>query len=235
VEVHGTNVPSAIVAFSDLKLSALVKTNVDLAHYTKPTPVQKNALPAAIVGRDVMACAQTGSGKTAAFLIPLVVQLLAVASKQPHQSKGKNVQWPVAPYGLILAPTRELAIQIHEEAEKFTYRTGQRAHVVYGGVNIAGQIKELSGGCEIMVATPGRLIDLLEQKYVTLSKIAYLVLDEADRMLDMGFEKAVRKIVEKWQMPRQRQTLMFSATFPYVSCRVCRLFVPNLTDVCLQC
>jgi len=156
-----------------------------------------------------MACAQTGSGKTAAFLFPVIAKLIA---QPPANSYVRDRK--VNPPALIIAPTRELACQIHEEATKFCYKTGLRAVVVYGGTPIGNQIRELERGCEILVATPGRLVDIIERGRISLSQCTYIVLDEADRMLDMGFEPQIRRIVEGEDMPQIRQTLMFSATFP---------------------
>jgi len=161
-----------------------------------------------------MACAQTGSGKTAAFLFPLLAMILKDDVPSPNM-QSSNFSSRAKPYSLILAPTRELATQIHTQACKFTYRTGLKPVVVYGGVDIRQQIRDLSRGCDILVATPGRLVDLLERGKVSLSLVSYLVFDEADRMLDMGFEPQIRQIVEHNDLPAdKRQTLMFSATFP---------------------
>jgi len=162
-------------------------------------------------GRDLMGCAQTGSGKTAAFLFPMISVLLS--SPPPPENYNRRKVFPLA---LVLAPTRELACQIYDEARKFSYRTGLKACVVYGGASIGLQLRDLERGCDIIVATPGRLVDIIERARCSLSQIRYLVLDEADRMLDMGFEPQIRRIVEGEDMPKsgERQTLMFSATFP---------------------
>jgi len=161
-----------------------------------------------------MACAQTGSGKTGAFLFPIITCMLQDEEPViPPSPYGRPKAYPLA---LVLAPTRELASQIHEEARKFTYRSHLRSVVVYGGADFQKQYQELQRGCHILVATPGRLVDMMERGKVSLAYIRYLVLDEADRMLDMGFEKQIRHIVERSDMPGtgKRQTLMFSATFP---------------------
>lgn len=179
--------------------------------YSKPTPVQKYSIPIGMAGGDMMACAQTGSGKTAGFLFPVIHSILktgAVAQPTAGYSKGAR------PIALVLAPTRELASQIHEEALKFCYCTGIRPVVVYGGANIQNQYRELDNGADLLVATPGRLVDLIERGSIRLDSIRFLVLDEADRMLDMGFEPQIRRIVEGEHMPCDRQTFMFSATFP---------------------
>jgi ATP-dependent RNA helicase DDX3X len=187
--------------------------NIKLAGYDRPTPVQKYSLPIVCANRDLMACAQTGSGKTAAFLFPMISMLL----KTPPQDQGYSYQRrKIFPLALVLAPTRELACQIYEEAKKFSWKTGIKSVVVYGGAPIGHQLRELERGCDILVATPGRLVDIIERARVSLSQIRYLVLDEADRMLDMGFEPQIRRIVEGEDMPEtgERRTLMFSATFP---------------------
>jgi ATP-dependent RNA helicase DDX3X len=159
----------------------------------------------------MMACAQTGSGKTAGFLFPVIaIMLRSGPLPEPDNRRGRGAYITA----LVLAPTRELAIQIHEEANKFCYCTGIRPIVVYGGANIQNQQRELESGADILVATPGRLVDLIERGRVRLDIVRFLVLDEADRMLDMGFEPQIRRIVQEEGMPVERQTFMFSATFP---------------------
>lgn len=195
-------------------------TNIALARYTTPTPVQKFSVPIVNAGQDLMACAQTGSGKTAGFLFPILSSLF---EKGPppmpagaQQGGGMGRRRMAFPTGLILAPTRELVSQIHEEAKKFAYRSWVRPAVVYGGADIGSQMRQVENGCDLLSATPGRLVDLIERGKISLSNIRYLVLDEADRMLDMGFEPQIRRIVQGEDMPGtdMRQTLMFSATFP---------------------
>uniref|UniRef100_A0A336MFD9 RNA helicase n=1 Tax=Culicoides sonorensis TaxID=179676 RepID=A0A336MFD9_CULSO len=216
VEATGTNVPSHITSFEDVKLTEIIRNNINLARYDKPTPVQKYAIPIIINGRDLMACAQTGSGKTAAFLVPILNQMYerGVQNNPPNDRPyNRRKQYPL---GLVLAPTRELATQIFEEAKKFSYRSRMRPAVLYGGNNTTEQMRELDRGCHLIVATPGRLEDMITRGKVGLDNIQFLVLDEADRMLDMGFEPQIRRIVESNNMPPtgERQTLMFSATFP---------------------
>ncbi|CAH2237482.1 jg12815 [Pararge aegeria aegeria] len=197
--------------FDDVNLTEIMRSNITHARYDKPTPVQKYAIPIVLGRRDVMACAQTGSGKTAAFLVPILNQMYEAGPvKQPFI---RRKQYPL---GLVLAPTRELATQIFDEARKFAYRSRVRPCVVYGGSPILDQFRELERGCHLLVATPGRLVDMLNRGRVALDHCRHLVLDEADRMLDMGFEPQIRKIVECNTMPKtgERQTLMFSATFP---------------------
>ena len=169
-------------------------------------------------GRDLMACAQTGSGKTGGFLFPILSQAYqnGPSGAAAAQGNGFARQRKAYPTSLILAPTRELVSQIYDEARKFAYRSWVRPCVVYGGADIGSQLRQIERGCDLLVATPGRLVDLIERGRISLQNIKYLVLDEADRMLDMGFEPQIRRIVEGEDMPptQDRQTLMFSATFP---------------------
>ncbi len=190
-----------------------VVRNLDLCKYDKPTPVQKYSIPIGLAGRDMMACAQTGSGKTGGFLFPtLAVMLKNAPVEAPPSSGGRSRK--IFPTTLILAPTRELASQIYDEARKFCYCTGIAPVVIYGGAEVGKQLRELERGCDMLVATPGRLVDLIERGRVSLAGIRFLILDEADRMLDMGFEPQIRRLVEQEDMTRDRQTFMFSATFP---------------------
>ncbi|XP_067635387.1 ATP-dependent RNA helicase bel-like [Eurosta solidaginis] len=216
VEATGQNVPVNITSFDDVQLTEIIKNNVTLARYDKPTPVQKYAIPIIINGRDLMACAQTGSGKTAAFLLPILNQMYEHGMTPAHQNNRQYSRRKQYPLGLVLALTRELATQIFEEAKKFAYRSRMRPAVLYGGNNTSEQMRELDRGCHLIVATPGRLEDMITRGKVGLDNIRFLVLDEADRMLDMGFEPQIRRIVEQSNMPPtgQRQTLMSSATFP---------------------
>ncbi|KAL9233014.1 hypothetical protein vseg_008058 [Gypsophila vaccaria] len=211
VETSGENVPPPVNTFADIDLGNELNANIRRCKYVKPTPVQRYAIPISLAGRDLMACAQTGSGKTAAFCFPIISGIMT--GEQPQRPRGYRTVYPLA---LILSPTRELSMQINEEAKKFAYQTGVRVVVVYGGAPINQQLRELERGVDILVATPGRLVDLLERARVSLQMIRYLALDEADRMLDMGFEPQIRKIVEQTDMtPRGlRQTMLFSATFP---------------------
>jgi len=214
VEVSGRDIPPPFNRISDLELHEILADNVQLCGYEVPTPVQKNAIPIALERRDLMACAQTGSGKTCAFLLPLVQLVLRddIRSVKAGGGGRRNTAYPLA---LVLSPTRELTIQIFNEARKLLYRTGIRPVVVYGGADIRQQLREVERGVDLIVATPGRLVDFLERGRVSLSAIEYLVFDEADRMLDMGFEPQIRQIVEQSDMTQEgRQTLMFSATFP---------------------
>merc|ERR1712025_182581 len=175
-----------------------------------PTPVQKNAIPIIMNGRDLMACAQTGSGKTAAFLLPIIHKLM---ESDADGCAGESTQCPQC---VVITPTRELAIQIHNEARKFAQGSMIKSVVTYGGTSVNYQAVQLGKGCNILVATPGRLMDYVEKGRIGFKNLQYLVLDEADRMLDMGFMPDIQRCVTSPNMPDKgtRQTLMFSATFP---------------------
>lgn len=215
--------PEPITQFTEADVNAHLLDNIKLARYTTPTPVQKYSMPIVSSGLDLMACAQTGSGKTAGFLFPILNALYnrgppppLSGDAPPQGGPGRYRSRTAKPTALILAPTRELVSQIHDEARKFAYRSWVRPAVVYGGADIGTQLRQIENGCDLLSATPGRLVDLIERGRISLSNIRYLVLDEADRMLDMGFEPQIRRIVEGEDMPGidVRQTLMFSATFP---------------------
>lgn len=215
VEASGHDVPEPVNSFTNPPLDDHLISNIKLAGYTTPTPVQKYSVPIVMGGRDLMACAQTGSGKTGGFLFPILSQAFQTGPSATPNGGGFR-QRKAFPTSLILAPTRELVSQIYDEARKFAYRSWVRPCVVYGGADIGTQLRSIERGCDLLVATPGRLVDLIERGRISLANIKYLVLDEADRMLDMGFEPQIRRIVEGEDMPRceDRQTLMFSATFP---------------------
>ncbi|MCK4869507.1 MAG: DEAD/DEAH box helicase [Gammaproteobacteria bacterium] len=189
------------MSFDKLGLSAEILRAVTEGGYSKATPVQQQAIPVILEGRDVMAGAQTGTGKTAAFTLPLLQRL----NSQPQDKQHRVVR------ALILTPTRELAVQVHESVCTYGKHLPLKSTVIYGGVNIASQIKKLRQGVDIVVATPGRLLDHLGQKTLDLSNVEILTLDEADRILDMGFIRDVRRIIGF--LPRQRQNLLFFATF----------------------
>ncbi|MCL7419371.1 MAG: DEAD/DEAH box helicase [Methylobacter sp.] len=190
------------MSFDQLGLTEGLLKAVAEQGYTMPTPVQQQAIPLILEGRDVLAGAQTGTGKTAGFTLPLLQRLKA----DPSQARKPR---PVR--ALILAPTRELAVQVHESVKTYGKYLPLYAEAIYGGVNINAQIRNLHRGCDIIIATPGRLIDHVLQKNVDLSRVEILVLDEADRMLDMGFMPDIRKILS-W-LPEARQNLLFSATY----------------------
>lgn len=192
------------MSFTELGLSPEILRAIDELGYRDPTPVQAKAIPLVLTGRDLLAAAQTGTGKTAAFLLPILERLKKFAN--PSVSPAMH---PVR--ALILTPTRELADQIGVNAKAYTKHLPLRSTTVYGGMNMDPQVAELRRGVEIVIATPGRLLDHIQQKTIQLNKVDVLVLDEADRMLDMGFIQDIRKIMSL--LPRQRQTLLFSATF----------------------
>ncbi|GAB5566880.1 probable ATP-dependent RNA helicase DDX4 isoform X2 [Prionailurus iriomotensis] len=257
VEVSGHDAPPAILTFEEANLCQTLNNNITKAGYTKLTPVQKYSIPIILAGRDLMACAQTGSGKTAAFLLPILAHVMRDGITA---SRFKDLQEPEC---IIVAPTRELINQIYLEARKFSFGKGTgtlasrtnnsaivvldtsltceptinketahsknhaskkgireetcvRAVVIYGGTQLGHSIRQIVQGCNILCATPGRLMDIIGKEKIGLRQVKYLVLDEADRMLDMGFGPEVRKLISCPGMPskEQRQTLMFSATFP---------------------
>ena len=214
-QTSGRDAPEPIESFEILELPKSLNDNIIASRFTRPTPVQKYALPIALSARDLMACAQTGSGKTAAFLIPVIAMMIARAGDDDSAASGYNSRKSF-PSALVLSPTRELTTQIFGHARRLMYKTGLRPVVIYGGADIKLQLNELNKGCNLIVATPGRLVDMLARARVSLAKVYYLVLDEADRMLDMGFEPQIREICSGYDMPTSsdRQTLMFSATFP---------------------
>ena len=188
--------------FKSFELNEALLGAVAAAGYTQPTPIQQQAIPAVLSGRDLLAAAQTGTGKTAAFALPILQRL---------HTENPAPQGPRAPRVLVLVPTRELAAQVEESFREYGARLAQRTLLVFGGVSPKPQIDGLRRGCDIIVATPGRLLDHLQERVVDLTKINTLVLDEADRMLDMGFIRPIRKLIAA--LPKQRQNLMFSATF----------------------
>ncbi|MBZ0275507.1 MAG: DEAD/DEAH box helicase [Anaerolineae bacterium] len=187
--------------FEDLQLIEPLLRAVHASGYTEPTPIQTQAIPYVMAGRDLLGCAQTGTGKTAAFALPIIQRLMA---RKP--AGGRYLR------ALVLAPTRELASQIGESFDTYGQFTPIRQITIFGGVNQNPQVTRLRRGADVLVATPGRLLDLIGQGYVHLERLEVLVLDEADRMLDMGFIHDVRRIIDK--LPRDRQTLLFSATMP---------------------
>src|ERR1700716_1963030 len=189
------------MSFSDLGLLPELMRAVADKGYDTPSPIQIQAIPAVLAGRDVLAGAQTGTGKTAGFVLPILQRL------KQDQAHGTSR----APRALVLAPTRELAAQVAQSARDYGKYMELRTYQVFGGVSINPQISSLRSGCDILVATPGRLLDLAQQRVADLSKVQVLVLDEADRMLDMGFINDIRKIIKL--LPQKRQNLLFSATY----------------------
>src|SRR5438105_5469043 len=192
-------------AFDQLSLIAPLLQAVRDLGYTTPTPVQEQAIPLVLAGRDLMAGAQTGTGKTAAFALPILQRLAPQASASTSPARH-----PVR--ALVLAPTRELAVQVAESFREYGKNVPLRSTVVYGGVDMNAQIAELRRGVEVLVATPGRLLDHVQNKTVMFNQVSVLVLDEADRMLDMGFLPDIKRIIAL--LPKERQNLLFSATFP---------------------
>lgn len=194
------------MSFSELQLSDPIRRAVEAAGYLAATPIQLEAIPPLLAGRDLVGCAQTGTGKTAAFALPTLQLLHQRMFHQPGQPRTRQIRT------LVLAPTRELATQIGESFRTYGRFTGLRHTVIFGGVGQSPQVKALRQGVEIVVATPGRLLDLMNQGFVDLGRVEILILDEADQMFDMGFIRDLRRIVSR--VPRQRQTLLFSATMP---------------------
>ncbi|MCB0329253.1 MAG: DEAD/DEAH box helicase [Bdellovibrionales bacterium] len=204
--------------FSELALDERILTALEEAGYQKPTEIQAAAIPVALDGSDVMGSAQTGTGKTAAFVLPILQQLIAKESTEgeapgdegPEDGSSKEKNSKKGIRGLILSPTRELAQQIEESIAQYSKNLPMRVCSVVGGLPIQKQIRELSKGVDLLVATPGRLLDLMQRRVVSLRTIQFFVLDEADRMLDMGFVHDVNDIAKK--LPKERQTFFFSAT-----------------------
>jgi len=209
------------MTFASLGLAPGIVRALDALGYQSPTPIQERAIPVVLEGRDLLAGAQTGTGKTAAFALPLLQRLSAAA---PGRSLSRT------PRALILTPTRELALQVHDNLREYASNVRISSAVIFGGVGMGPQTDALRRGVDVLVATPGRLIDHVEQKNLDLSKIEVLVLDEADRMLDMGFLPAIRRILA--MLPSQgRQTLLFSATFAPEIKEIAHRFMHNPAEV----
>ncbi len=189
-------------SFASLGLIDPILRSLETRGYAHPTPIQRQAIPHVLAGKDLLGVAQTGTGKTAAFALPILQQL----SSRPDRARAHE------PHALVLAPTRELAIQIHDDFRDYGSRLRLRQAVIIGGVTQGRQVTAVSGRLDILVATPGRLLDLIDQGYVSLERVAHFVLDEADRMLDMGFIHDVKKVLRS--LPRRRHSLFFSATMP---------------------
>jgi ATP-dependent RNA helicase DDX5/DBP2 len=202
ITLQGNNIPKPVETFDEAGFPPYVINEVKAQGFAKPTAIQSQGWPMALSGRDVVGVAETGSGKTLSYCLPAIVHINA----QPLLSPGDG------PIVLILAPTRELAVQIQQEISKFGKSSRIRNTCVYGGVPKGQQIRDLQRGVEVVIATPGRLIDMLESGKTNLRRVTYLVLDEADRMLDMGFEPQIRKIIG--QIRPDRQTCLWSATWP---------------------
>ena len=209
VETYGEDIPPEMPTFGEMGLPFWLADNVrNRVGWARPTPIQRRAIPCVLAKRHVMGCAQTGSGKTAAFLFPILMDLASGGGRP-------------TPTGLLLAPTRELVQQIFEEAKKFAFGSpGVVVEAIFGGSRVSDQAWRVRRGCDILIATPGRLMDFLRRDVTRLSKVRFYVLDEADRMLDMGFGPDIRRIMTDFDMPspKEIQMLMFSATLgPQVS------------------
>ena len=209
--------------FQDLNLIEPIQRALTSAGYKKPTPIQAKSIPFAIRGRDLLACAQTGTGKTAAFAVPILQLMYENKRRNGHHRTIK---------ALVMAPTRELAIQIGESFQAYGKYTGLKHTVIFGGVSQHQQTQRLKAGIDILVATPGRLLDLINQGFISLQDIEYFVLDEADRMLDMGFIHDVKKVIRL--LPDQRQTLFFSATMPATIIKLAREILTNPQKVAVD-
>lgn len=191
-----------MLTFKELPLSQEILKNLEDAGYVTPTPIQAQSIPSLLEGKDLLGIAQTGTGKTAAFTLPMIQKL-----------SGRNFSLtPKEPRSLILAPTRELASQIKEQIDKYGNDLKLKSYVIFGGVGQANQVNALRNGLDILIATPGRLLDLMNQGHVKLSRVEIFVLDEADRMLDMGFIHDIKKVIAV--LPEKKQTMLFSATMP---------------------
>jgi ATP-dependent RNA helicase DDX5/DBP2 len=219
ISVFGNGVPKPVLTFEEASMPEYVLCEILSLGFENPTPIQSQGWPMALLGRDMVGISATGSGKTLAFLLPAIVHINA----QPYLEPGDG------PIVLVLAPTRELAIQIKEECDKFGKSSSIKNTCVYGGVPKYSQVQDLRKGVEIVIATPGRLIDLLSTGATNLRRVTYLVLDEADRMLDMGFEDQIRSIIS--QIRPDRQTLMWSATWPREVQALARDYLKNYYQV----
>ena len=212
------------MSFNKLGLSASLLKAIKDQGYTKPTPIQKQAIPTILQKKDILAGAQTGTGKTAGFTLPMLE--LLERSKAKHSSRGRHQV-----KALILTPTRELAMQVQESVEVYGKYLPYKSCVIFGGVKINPQIVKLRKGIDIVVATPGRLLDHISQKTIDLSRVDFLILDEADRMLDMGFVNDIKKVIAV--LPKERQTLLFSATYSDAIKKLSQTFLksPSLIEV----
>lgn len=206
-------------SFEDMDLCGPLKRALAEQQYLTPTPIQSKTIPLAVAGRDILGCAQTGTGKTAAFALPI----LDFIGREHPQVKARQTT------SLVLAPTRELAIQIGESFQSYGKHMRFRQALVYGGISQHKQVRSMRHGVDVLIATPGRLLDLLQQKHIGLQNVQILVLDEADRMLDMGFLPALRKIISA--LPANRQSLFFSATLPTKSVELSKRMLSKPVNV----
>ena len=211
------------MTFNNLRIIEPILKAIKEEGYTHPTPIQEQSIPVLLNRKDLLGCAQTGTGKTAAFTIPILQHLFNSKNDSKGQRKIKS---------LIITPTRELAIQINESIRTYGKYTGIKSVVIFGGVKQGGQTDALKRGTDILVATPGRLLDLISQGYITLKDIKYFVLDEADQMLDMGFIHDIRKVIAR--LPAKRQSLFFSATMPAAIIDLSRNILGNPEKVTIK-
>ncbi len=211
------------MTFNNLRIIEPILKAIKEEGYTHPTPIQEQSIPILLNRKDLLGCAQTGTGKTAAFTIPILQHLFNSKNDSKGQRKIKS---------LIITPTRELAIQINESIRTYGKYTGIKSVVIFGGVKQGGQTDALKRGTDILVATPGRLLDLISQGYITLKDIKYFVLDEADQMLDMGFIHDIRKVIAR--LPAKRQSLFFSATMPAAIIDLSRNILGNPEKVTIK-
>lgn len=216
------------MTFRDLSVSEPILKALTDKKYETPTPIQEQAIPVAFEGRDILGIAQTGTGKTAAFAIP-IIQKVDQSRQESGRLRKKGQRREIK--ALVLTPTRELAIQIDDSFREYSQYTDVRHAVIFGGVNQHPQVDQLKRGVDVLTATPGRLLDLIGQKYISLDHIEYFVLDEADRMLDMGFIHDIKRLLPL--LPKRKQTLFFSATMPQAITRLSRsiLYKPVRVEV----
>ncbi|SCI89547.1 ATP-dependent RNA helicase rhlE [uncultured Clostridium sp.] len=208
--------------FKDLNIIKPILNSIEESGYEKPTAIQEKSIPSILAGRDILGCAQTGTGKTAAFAIPILQRIIA-EKKVDNERKLK---------ALIVAPTRELAIQIGENVTTYSKYLDIKSTVIFGGVNQSSQVRKIKSGVDVLIATPGRLIDLSNQRHVDLKNVKYFVLDEADRMLDMGMIHEVKRIISK--LPKERENLLFSATMPKEVMKLVNSILKNPVKVEVQ-
>jgi ATP-dependent RNA helicase DDX42 len=213
ISIEGQNIPTPCVSFAHFQLASSLLNIISRDDLTEPSAIQKQAIPCALSGRNIIAIAQTGSGKTLAYLIPALMHI----RQQPALAHREG------PMVLVLVPTRELAEQVYYEAKRYSKAAGFNAYVLFGGANKTEQFKELQRGLHLLIATPGRLIDIIRMKGTNLQRVSMLILDEADRMLDLGFEEQVTAIASS--IRPDRQTLLLSATFPKRIQKLCQTIV----------
>lgn len=203
--------------FKELHLIPSILKALELKGYKNPTPIQERSIPIILKGQDLLGCAQTGTGKTAAFAIPTIQRLLRISQEKPQSKRDIKA--------LIITPTRELAIQIDENFAAYSKGTGLKHTVIFGGIKQHSQVRKLQSGVDVLIATPGRLLDLMSQGFISLKELEIFTLDEADRMLDMGFIHDIKKVIAK--LPIRRQSLFFSATMPPAITKLANTLLTN--------